>query len=213
MALLPLLGAVAARADDDFGSWHALSVTYFEDERWTLSTLGQLRYRDDSSRLYAYYLGHQVVRKVSPYLRIGGNYTYLPTKPAAGGGFKYQHRWETEVNPRWEVNARLTLDLRNRFEVRWLEGRGGTNERSRHRPQVTWRVTGFGPLETVAINNELFYDYDADRVSENRLTPLALGFRVNAQTKFSAYYMVRMIRGSEGWSNVHTLGTQVALKF
>lgn len=208
-----LANAQPVRAADDFGSWHALSVKFLDTEKWTLSAFGQLRFRDDSSELFAYQLSPQVIYKVSPYLRLGMNYTYLPTKPPGGDDFLDQHRWETEINPRWPVNDWLTLELRNRFELRWLEGRSDTNERSRHRPQATFRLKGLGPLESVFINNEFFYDYDAHRYNENRLVPLGLNFRVSDHVGFSTYYMLWSVRGGGQWNNAHILGTQLSLSF
>ncbi|MBL9190097.1 MAG: DUF2490 domain-containing protein [Opitutaceae bacterium] len=201
------------RAGDDFGSWHAVSATFLDQSDWTLSALGQLRFRDDSSNLFAYVLSAQTVWKASSYLRLGMNYTVLPAKPAGSRDFRGQRRWEIEVNPRWPVNAALTLDLRNRIEVRWIEGRAGTNLRSRHRPQATWRLKGAGRLESVYANNEFFWDHDADRYTSNRLVPLGLNFRVNPQTVAGVYYMLWSVRsGTGGWSHSHVLGTRLALR-
>lgn len=208
-----LVNQQSMKANDDFGSWHGLSVKFLDSDRWTLAAVGQARLRNDSSELFSYLLSPQLTYKVSPYLRLGMNYTYLPTRPAAGGDFRYQHRWETEINPRWPVNDWLTLDLRNRFELRWLEDRRGTNERSRHRPQATIRLKGLGPLESVFINNEFFYDYDAHLRSENRLVPLGMNIRLNSRTVFTTYYMLASVRGSGGWINTHVPGSQFTLDF
>ena len=74
-------------------------------------------------------------------------------------------------------------------------------------------LKGLSPLESVFINNELFYDYDAHRYNENRLVPLGLNFRVNSRTVLSTYYMLWSVRGSGDWSNSHVLGTQISLNF
>ena len=55
--------------------------------------------RDDSSELFTYLPGPQVVYKASPHLHLGMNYTCLPGKPAGGDDFLDQHRWETKINP------------------------------------------------------------------------------------------------------------------
>ena len=65
-AALSLAGTTAARAGEDFGTWHALSLQFLVTERWTLSAVGQLRFRDESSELYAYQLSPQVVYKIRP---------------------------------------------------------------------------------------------------------------------------------------------------
>jgi len=210
---LALVVMIRARAGADFGSWHALSVKFFDDERWTLLGYGQARLRDNSADLFAYQLSPQVVYKASPYLRLGMNYSYLPTKPSGGGEFRDQHRWETEFNPRWPVNDWLTLDLRNRFELRWLEGRSGTNERSRHRPQATIKLKGLGPLDSVFCNDEVFYDYDTHRATVNRLIPLGLNIPVSAPVLFSTYYLLESVQRSGRWDHAHILGTQLSLSF
>ncbi len=202
-----------ARGGEDVGSWHALSLRFFDNEHWTLSTVGQVRFRDDSSELFAYGVTPQVAYKASAYLRLGMNYTYLPTKPAGGDDFLDQHRWETEVTPRWPVNDWLTLDLRNRFELRWLEGKPGTNERSRHRPQATFYLNGFGPLESIYVNNEFFYDFDDHLYNQNRLVPLGLNLRLNSHAVFTTCYMLLSTRGGDEWRHSHVLGTQLSLSF
>jgi len=208
-----LMSSPRVRGGEDFGSWHALTLRFFNNEHWTLSAVSQLRFNDDSSRLFAFGVTPQVTYKASPYLRLGMNYTYLPAKLPGESDFLDQHRWESEINPRWPVNEWLTLDLRNRFELRWLEGRAGTNERLRHRPQATFHLKGFGPLESIYINNEFFYDFDTNQYKQNRLVPLGLNFRLNSNTVFSTYYMWWSVRGGDDWKRSHVLGTQLSLSF
>jgi len=212
LILLAALTISPGRADD-FGSWHALSFRYLHSTHWDLTAFAQLRYHDDSSELFAYYLSQQVSYKVSPYLKLGMNYTYLPTKPIAGDEFVDQYRWETEIIPRWPINERLTLDLRNRLELRWFADQDGVNKRSRHRPQAIIRVIGMAPLESLSINNEFFYDYDIGEYNENRLIPLGLNFRLHPEVNFSLYYMLVSVRPDADWFHTHTLGTQLSLHF
>ncbi|MDP3071600.1 MAG: DUF2490 domain-containing protein [Opitutaceae bacterium] len=206
-------GAATGRAGDDFGSWHALSARFLDNHRWTLTGVTQVRIRDDNSQLYAYYFSPQAAFKASPYLRLGLNHTWLPAKPAGGRDFLLQRRWEIEATPRWPVKDWLTFELRNRLEIRRIEGRPDINERSRHRPRATFRVKGLGPLESVFMDNEVFHDYDAHRITENRLVPLGLNFRANPQTAFAVNYLLRSVRSGGDWTHSHILGTQLALSF
>lgn len=212
-ATMMLLGGGAPRAEaaDDFGSWHGLSVKVLDADGWALSQVAQLRFRDDSSELFARLLSSQLTYSASPRLRVGLNYTVLPARPVDSNDFRAQRRWELEIMPRWSAGDRLVIDWRSRLELRWLEGRAGRNERSRHQPQVTFRIGGSGRLQSVYANNEIFYDHDAHRLTENRFVPLGLSFRLTGQGSVSAQYMLQSVRGNHGWSQSHVLVTQLSL--
>jgi hypothetical protein len=63
-----------------------------------------------------------------------------------GGGWvlsdqdTHESRIEREVIPRWPVTDRLTLDLRNRLELRWLEGRSVVFSLRRGAGRNGWRA-------------------------------------------------------------------------
>jgi len=210
---LLILGPTLAFAAGDFGTWHGVTVRALDIDRWSLTAMGQMRFRDNSSEPFTYLLGPQLAYRVSPCVQLGSNYTCLAVKPGGRQDFVEQHRWEIEVNPRWAVSDWLTFGLRNRFELAWTEGRSNTGERSRHRPQATIRTKGTGPLESLNFNNEIFYDYDAHRYNQNRFIPLGLNFRVNPHAVFSTYYMLWSVRGSREWLHSHVLGTQLSMTF
>ncbi|MEO6244050.1 MAG: DUF2490 domain-containing protein [Opitutaceae bacterium] len=209
---MSFVAACVARAADEFGSWHTLSLGVLENERWKLTALGQVRFRDHSSQLFAYVLSPQVEFKASPYLRVGLNYTYLPAKPPGRSRFLDQKRWEFELNPRWPVSEQLTLDLRNRYELRWIEGRAGINERSRHRPQATFRLRHAGPLESVFAHHEIFYDYVLHRRTETRLVPAGFNFRLSPRAGFLSYYLIRSVLAAREWTHSQVIGTQFSIK-
>lgn len=213
IGLLFVASAIAPARGDDFGGWHALSVKYLDTDHWTLAAFGQLRYRDSASELFAYQLSQQVTYKASRWLHLGLNYSYLPFKRGASDEFLEHHRLEPAITPRWIVNEWLTLDLRNRIDLSWIENTENPVEKLRERPQAVVRIKGLNPLESIFINNEFFYDFDAGRYNENRFIPLGLNFRLHRHAGFSLYYMLRSVRPGGAWLHTHVLGTQVSVDF
>jgi len=213
IAIATILGARAAPtyAQTDFGSWHSVAFDEREMGRVTLSGYVQVRLHDDSSELRQLYLSQLVDIEAHERIGLGINYTYLPTRSALTGDFLYQHRIELEAIPRWPAGNRLRFDVRNRLEIRWLEGKSGTNERSRHRAQGRYVMPDRGRLTAVFANNEFFYDWDESKYNENRLTPVGLTFRLYGEVGVDLYYMVQSLETSGRWTHTHLLGTHLTL--
>lgn len=202
--------AIVSLCADDFGSWHALSLKVVDTDRVDLVGTAQARFYEGSSELLQYRLTPRLIVDPSRYLRTTLGYTYLPTRLSDSDEFIDQHRLELELTPRWPVNDRLTFELRNRLEIRWIEGLSGTNERSRHRLGARYRVREAGFFRSVFLSDEVIYDFDRGDVSQNRLVPLGFGFHLSRKTGFNFYYMLQSFQVSGRWSHAHVLGTHLS---
>ena len=208
-----LMGAMSAALADDFATWNGVSLKILDTEHVDLVTLGQVRLYNNSSELLQYALSQQVVVDLNRFLRTGVNYTFLPTRGSEGDDFIDQHRVELEFTPRWPINDRLTLDLRNRLEIRWIEGFSGTNERVRNRLGVSYELRNTGLLHSIFATEEIFYPLADAELTQNRLTPIGLRFRLNEHVGFSTYYMLQSIKRAGDWNNAHVIGTQFLFSF
>lgn len=202
--------AAPAGAQTDWGSWHSVAVKAVDTATVDVSGFVQIRLYDASTEVRQVYLSGLVAIEAAEHLSLGVNYTYLPTRAAGTRTFRDQHRFEFEVTPRWRPVPRLRLDVRNRLEVRWLEGREDVNQRSRHRTQATL-ATGRPRATALFLNNEFFYDWDQARFSENRLTPAGVRVAVGRGAELDLYYMVQSTKGQTRWTHAHLLGTHVSV--
>jgi hypothetical protein len=103
--------------------------------------------------------------------------------------------------------------VRNRVEVRWIENQTGVSPRTRHRLHVEYALHGAGPLTSVFLENESIFEYDGFRLSENRLVPLGLGFRLGDHANLRLYYTWRPLHLKSGWQDNHFIASQLVWKF
>jgi hypothetical protein len=203
------LTVISARADDDFQTWQTVSLKWLDTKYVDLTTAVHTRFTDDSSDFALWRIGQAVSTDPLPWLRVGLAYRYTEAKTPAGD-WRHQHRGEFQVTPHFQLHERLSVSLRNRLELRWNEGAGDVNEVSRHRLQFSLATPEWRPVRSVYISNEIFHNYDRGRISENRLVPLGLRFRLHEKANLRVFYMIRSVRGADEWRHVHVLGTGLA---
>jgi len=208
-----LIGVLGTAIADDFGTWSGISVKTLDTKHVDLITVGQARMYNNSSELLQYNISQQVVVDVNRYLRTGVNYTFLPTRKSDADDFTNQHRIELDITPRWPVTDRLAFDLRNRFEIRWIERRAGTDERMRNRLGVSYDLKNVLPLHSVFASEEIFYRLDRFEVTENRLIPAGVKLKLNQHVGLEFYYMLQSVKTRGSWSNAHVIGSNVAFSF
>jgi hypothetical protein len=205
-----LLTAGAPARAGDFQTWHTVSLKWLDTKYVDLTTAVHVRFTDDSSDFSLYRIGQEASADLLAWLQAGLGYRYTESKNAAGE-FRYQHRGEIELTPRAKLSDRLGVSFRNRLELIGNEGDANLNERTRHRLQLQWRTPQWEPLAAVFVSNELFYDFDRNKVSENRVIPAGLSFRLTDKARLSIHYMLRSVRGAEHWRHDHVLGTGLSL--
>ena len=93
--------------------------------------------------------------------------------------YKYTHRGEFEVNPRWQQDWGGAISLRNRIEYRWIEDEGRNNTRSRDRVEFTFPLKQHGAWVEFFTSAEVFYNYRANEYE--RTSARARGDQLEAQ--------------------------------
>jgi hypothetical protein len=203
--------ATPAPAGDDFQSWHSVSLRWLDTPAVRLTSAAHIRLVDDSSDFALWRIGQAAATELRPWLRAGLAYHYTEAKNA-DGEWRYQHRGEIQLTPRWRIGEGITLSLRNRLELRANQGVSDLNERTRHRVQLTVATPGWRPLRGVYASDEVFYDFDRRELSENRLVPLGLNVRLGEATDWRVFYLLRSTRGAEDWTHAHILGTSLGFR-
>jgi len=211
IALAVALVAPRVAASSDAQLWQGVTLKWFDHKPVNLESLVYWRFTNDLSQLGLRRVGQTVNVAINPWLNGAVTYRYTESKTTAGT-WRQQHRGELELTPRFKVNDKLTVSVRNRFEVLGTEGVSGTTERTRHRIQASWRGSKDGLVAATYISNETFYDIDRERISENRLVPLGLRLRVRGTEGLNVQYIFRANRTAASWTYIHAIETVIGFK-
>ena len=212
--ILSFLFISPAFAEDDFQYWSWYDIKLIDTEYVDFINHSQLRFFDDSSDFSLWFTSQRLRFDFFKHLGFGLNHTYIENevnRTTSKKQFKYQHRLELEINPRWTLNNFLKIKNRNRFEFRWIEDRGSNNTRFRHRWHLEVPIKQVESIKSIYANNEFFVDFKSREINENRAVPLGISFTTSEKTGFSIFYMIQSKKGSKDWSSNQVLGTKISL--
>lgn len=210
--LLALLLFPALLCAEGTQAWYQNTIWLRLDEKWSVGNDLHLRADDGVGRIHTWIASPRVRYDLSPTWQLQANVSVLEAYNADETAVLDWTRFEFEVNPTFRLSDSLTLSFRDRFEWRWRHG-GDYSTRIRLRPQLDWTLRKEGLFRGLYANNEVFYDFTQDRVTENRLTPLGVLLRPNDHLDLRLFYLWRSTRGGQGWRNYHGLGVQAALNY
>lgn len=210
--LLALLLFPALLCAEGTQAWYQNTIWLRLDEKWSVGNDLHLRADDGVGRIHTWIASPRVRYDLSPTWQLQANVSVLEAYNADETAILDWTRFEFEVNPTFRLSDSLTLSFRDRFEWRWRHG-GDYSTRIRLRPQLDWTLRKEGLFRGLYANNEVFYDFTQDRVTENRLTPLGVLLRPNDHLDLRLFYLWRSTRAGQGWRNYHGLGVQAALNY
>jgi hypothetical protein len=204
--------AASVRADP-FQVWWQNTTFLRLDEHWSIGNYLDLRVTDAVVDYTTGFISPRIKYDINREWHAQMNTSWVNAVAADGRSKTDFFRLEFELNPRYAVGERWVFSSRNRFEFRWADGVDGRNERIRIRPQAEWIPPWGGPIKGIFMNNEVFYDFDQRRVTENRLTPFGLTFRPGDYAELRVYYLWRttLLRGQ--WFDFHVMGVLLNLNF
>jgi len=145
--------------------------------------------------------------------QLQANFSVLETFNADESAQASWLRFEFEINPTFRLTDSLTLSFRDRIEWRWRDGGDEYTTRIRLRPQLDWTLHREGLFRGLYANNEVFFDFNQERVTENRLTPIGLLLRPSDHLDLRLFYLWRTTRAGQGWRNYHGLGVLASLNY
>lgn len=200
--------------DEDLRAWQTLGFNFYEDDDWRFTGGLQTRLFDEASYLGAWLIFPTVQYKVHPNLDLGGTYLYEEIRAEAGEGFYKLHIFWLHASPHWKLNEDWTFAMRHVLGYRSIESYHDYWI-SRHRFSINCAVDAFGPLMNVGMGTELFYNYETDRLCENRLIPLNFCFKLGKQAKLSLYVMAQSKRfgNKDSWDTAYVFGQSVGYRF
>jgi len=209
-------GGIEGYAQDDFQSWNRAQLKVIDTPYVDYITYGDLRLNQDAGNLGFWLLSQKLKFDFFKYLGLGTNYSYLENETAnvkkTQDEYKYQHRLELEVTPRWSWKDRLRLSNRNRLEFRWIEGRGSDNTRYRAMLEAEVPLRPVPWVKSFFMNDEVFVDFARNTISETRVTPAGISFKLYPGVDFKVFYMIQCQKGNS-WSSNQIVGTHLILDF
>jgi hypothetical protein len=207
LGLLQSTGAVA----DETAAWQALNLKYLDTRYVDLVFYGEVRESFEPSGFGGYLLSQQVKFALHPNLEGGINYTFISLPAKKAGQYIDIQRAEFELTPRFKLGEGVEISARQRFELRWVEGLNGVNERTRHRLQLDFPIHQVGCLKSVFVSGEAFYDYSIDKFVEYRIVPFGVSFKLSKKVGFSTFYMLQELRPGQQSYNRHIFGTTLSI--
>ena len=215
----PLVFTPMSWAQDDFQTRHLFTFKLIDTKKVDFQFFNEVFTNHDAHDFNFYSISPQLKFDFWKNLALGLNYTYVRVKSDRADGshteFRVHHRIEPEVNPHWDIGGPdpwLKIQMRNRYEFRWIEDQGSDNPRLRHRTNFEFPLKNAGPVQSVYANYELFYDNNDHRFSERWIVPLGVKFKINNQTSLSLFYMIQS-KLSDTWTSSQVLGSHVIINF
>lgn len=134
----------------------------------------------------------------------------------SGDDWSETYRLDLEVNPTFKLSDRLSLKVRNRYEVRRKEDHGDANyDRYRLRTILSYKANWLPGMTAISVGNEVYYDFSAERINADRIYPLQLSFKPSDHFKTTVYYLYETKRQglSEDWEGKHVIGLSSGFQF
>jgi Protein of unknown function (DUF2490) len=202
-----------ARADAQAQVWYQSQIFHRLSQRWSVGNYAEARVNDGVGDLHTWILSPRVRYDLTSHVQLQLNTSWVGALNAGQTRNVDSFRLELEANPRLELSRHFQISMRNRFEWRWLDGGDEYNTRIRIRPQLDWTLARTGLFRGLYASNEVFYDFDQDRVSENRLVPLGAVFRPSEALEIRVFHLWRRTLGGTTWFNYHAIGVMASLNF
>ncbi|MDP0500274.1 MAG: DUF2490 domain-containing protein [Verrucomicrobiota bacterium JB022] len=209
-----LLGSAACLKAEPTQYWAAWAFDVWESGDFSTQTNLENRHTDGLKLDYL-----RLTQKFEYQLNDTWAFVISPTieSQRRPGDWRETYRLEFELNPTFKLTDRLSLKLRNRYEARRREGSGNEAfDRFRHRTMLTYKAAWLPGMTSVSIANEIYYDFNAERLMTNRFYPVMLGFKINDHIKASTYYMYQSGRTavqSDDWAGFHVIGVSSTFSF
>lgn len=216
-AICWLLPAPSVFSEDDVQYWSRLSIKAIDTNYFDYVTYGELRLTEDSSDFHFWQTSQKFQFDPIDHLSLAINYTHLQEEVSDSktrkSEFKVHNRFELEVNPYAAIKDYVKIKSRNRIEFRWIEDRGSDNTRFRQMWQIEVPIKKVPFLQSIYINNELFYDFNREQFTQNRWIPGGVAIKIYEKSLIRIFYMIQSVKGRPDWSSNQILGTHIELAF
>lgn len=183
--------ALAVNWDIEF--WQSFHWKNWECGRHKLYTVGEFRLRRDITRVYYYRISECYAYQALHDLTLEAHYSFIYYQPHGTHQFIHTNRLEFEANPSHTFANGIKLHLRNRLELLKRQNVWPIQFVMRERLMATFPVKCCGALTAYAIYDEVSYDLQFYKFTQNRFSPISLYFTINDRLTYNAYFFIRDI--------------------
>ncbi|CAA6676404.1 MULTISPECIES: DUF2490 domain-containing protein [unclassified Lentimonas] len=203
-----------AEFDNDNRSWQTLGINFYEDDNWRFKAAAQTRLFDDSKFMGVWLIAPTAEYKINKNWDVGTTYLMEDARAEAGDDYTRLHIFWLHISPHWNLSENTRFAMRHTAVYRAVESHDNYWV-SRHLFDLSYALHDYGPLVGVGIDTEVFYNYDTDRLNENRFKPLKLTFALGKQAKLQLYGMLQSKRFGENrsWDTAYVFGQTISYKF
>lgn len=199
---------------DDFSAAWITANSASQNLSDSISTKSHLELRFPDAEEFGYIRFSQKF-----YTKLGGEWK-LGTHPVfenskKGDDWNSTVRLDLELNPgKIKVgNDGPTISMRNRWELRWKEGKGSeVFHRVRQQVKASWKAD-LGIFSSYSLANEFFFEEDKSKITMHRFYPIMLGTKHGDKVKASYYLLYQNKRSgtSSDWNGAYILGASFSL--
>jgi len=196
-----------APAADDWQYWNLLVFKHEFNDRLTLDIASQQKWRDDASDFFLYNVS--IVPTVSLTENVSLGAGYWCERSEKGDRWFTENRFLLPLTATWTGKPWI-FQLGSQPEYRELED-AQDRWRIRERFVLKWPVRAGRLALTPFASEEVFYDFTAEQINQNRAA-VGLSMPWRKHITLTLYYMTKSDRDDD-WSSVNVLGTEAAIKF
>ena len=203
-----------AEFDNDNRTWQTLGINFYENDNWRFKGAAQTRLFDDSKFLGVWLVAPTIEYKLNKNFDFGGTYLLEDVRAEAGDDYTRLHIFWLHMSPHWNLNEKTRFSMRHLAGYRAIESHDNYWV-SRHLFGLDRKLTDCGRLVGVGIDTEVFYNYDTDRICENRFRPIKLTFSLTERAKLQLYFMFQSKRfgDNKSWDTAYIFGQSIGFKF
>ncbi|MFH1360218.1 MAG: DUF2490 domain-containing protein [Candidatus Omnitrophota bacterium] len=197
-----LISSTVVFAEDDWEHWgtYTLNVKITDKLKFVLSPT--IRLRDDATDFYYWESSQGLAYKLNDHFELGLHHLYDDSKNSSGQ-WTEENRVKAEITGKENIGP-FTLSDRVRYEYRVVGGKPKSSIRNNIKIDTPFKylISNFPPY----IANEFFYDFRINDYNENR-AQFSASKKINNNTTFSLYYMLRSNKAGSDWAGTNVIGT------
>lgn len=203
--------AALAETDNKYHSEYVLKTKL--NDKFDLFFTPEFRAKNDMGNIYYYHLRAGSTFHADKHLDLAGAYRYIQTQDASGDWSNNDAQYiEFIVIPKTKLSG-FNLSDANKVEYRFIEN---AHDRWVYKNlfTVAYPVNISGFEFTPYVSDEIYYDFDIDKVNLNWAT-VGINKKVMKNLSIGVYGRNEASRSgaSSKWTTAHILGSNVAIDF
>lgn len=191
----------------DVEYWQYFNKTNIKCNLFKLYTTGVIRLDKDITRFYYYRISENFSFPATCSLDLEAHYSFIYSKPRGQDSFTTKNRLELEINPHFCFGNGVKWQWRNRLEIVKRQHISELQYLLRERLLATIPFCG-GKVFALSFYDEVFYDFDLKKITENRFVPLQMSFGL-CVVNIDVFIMVRNFFSSDQWYKSIVIGTDL----